>query len=376
MRLFNKFLICAVGFLLSLGSAKVDLASAGGTNNPDRGQIYTMSNSTRANAVIVFDRDRRGNLLQGAEFRTNGRGTGGSLGNQSGVVLDQSFRWLFVVNAGDGTISSFRVLERGLQFVDRVPSGGDSPISLTVFGTWVYVLNEGLAGSSPDNISGFQFDSNGNLTPIPDSTRPLSADSTDPAQIGFNKEGTVLLITEKATNQITTYTVNDDGTPGTFRTRPAARPTPFGFSFGDCDIVYISEANQGNVGFVASYRVDRETGEVFGPAIDILEAQNAACWVVIANAGNIGYVTNTGSGTVSTFFINFDGTMSPRNVRFNVQTGDGPLDLILSRDGSNLYTLNSGDNQIRVFSVRESDGRLIRGQSVFVPPGANGLAVR
>ena len=269
-------------------------------------------------------------------------------------------------------------LENGLQLVDRVRSRGFSPISLAVFGTLVYVVNAADPNdpiANPDNISGFRFNNDGTLNHIAGSTQPLSQNQTGPAQISFNKEGTVLLITEKATNTISTYTVNPDGTPGTFNSRPSAVPTPFGYSFGDRDIVYISEANQGNEGVVASYRVDRETGVVEGPAIDILTAQNATCWVVISPNGTIGYATNTASGTVSTFKINFDGTMDPLFKRFNVQAGAGPIDLVLTRDNKNLYTLNSGDNEIQAFKVR-SDGSLFKTRSIAVPQGANGLAVR
>ena len=129
------------------------------------------------------------------------------------------------------------------------------------------------------------------------------------------------------------------------------------------------------LGVVASYRVNRETGVVSGPALDILDAENATCWLVISNDGTVGYATNTGSASVSTFNINFDGTMTPFKRRFNVQTGAGPLDLVLSRDGANVYTLNSGDNEIRNLQVR-NDGSLSRKQTVYVPVGANGLAVR
>ena len=341
-------------------------------------QVYTMSNSEAGNEVLVFNRGNNGNLKPAGTFATNGLGTGGSLGNQGGMVLDPSRRWLFVVNAGNSTISSFRVLEEGVELVDHVPSGGFLPVSLTVFGTLVYVVNEGDPldpDNSPDNITGFRFNLDGTLTPIPDSTQPLSDALTDPAQIGFNVEGTVLLITEKATNMLTTYTVNENGTPGTFNTRPSAVPTPFGFSFGDRDTVFITEANQGGAGVAASYRVNRETGVVSGPAVSLLDAENATCWVVISNDGTVGYATNTGSASVSTFNINFDGTMEPFSRRFNVRTGEGPLDLVLTRDGENLYTLNSGDNEIRTFSVR-NDQSLNRRRTVSVPAGANGLAVR
>ncbi len=375
-KLIIGFLVVG-GIFIVTGLLSITATIARGAENPE-GQVYTMSNSPEGNEVLVFDRDTRGILTPVGNFPTGGLGTGEALGNQGGIILDPSFRWLLVVNAGDGTISSFEVEENGLNLINTEASGGYSPVSITVFGTLVYVVNAGNPEnpvSNPDNISGFRLGEDGTLTPIPGSTKPLSQDLTAPAQISFNRGGTVLVITEKATRIIGTYTVNSDGTPGTFNTRTAAVPTPFGFSFGDRDTVFISEANGGNAGVVASYRVNPETGIVTGPPVSILQAENATCWVVISNDGAIGYATNTASSTISIFQINFDGTLQLLDGRFSARTGAGPIDLVITRDGENVYSLNSGDNEIQAFTVRR-DGGLLGRRSVPVPGGANGLAVR
>ena len=336
--------------------------------------VYTMSNATTGNAVLAFLRRLDGTLGLLGAFPTGGLGTGGSLGNQSGIVLDPNDRWLFVVNAGDGTISSFRVLELGLELVDTIASEGVSPISLTVFGTLVYVLNEGNE-NTPDNISGFTFDADGTLTPIPDSTRPLSDDLTDPAQISFNQHGTVLVVAEKATNMITTYRVDPSGVLSAPLSRPSARPTPFGFQFGDRDVMFMSEANSGGTGVVVAYGVDRDTG-VVSNAIDILETESATCWVVLSPDQTVGYASNTESASISLFQINFDGSIEPLPLSGrSTPTGNGPLDLVLTQDGRNLYSLDSADQTISAFHVRPS-GRITALGTVPIPPGANGLAAR
>jgi 6-phosphogluconolactonase (cycloisomerase 2 family) len=343
--------------------------------------VYTMSNEVSGNQVIAFDVGPLGNLVTLGEFSTQGVGTGGSLGNQGALALDAADRWLFFPNAGDGTITSFRILENELEFVNRVPSGGFSPISITVFGTLVYVLNEGDPddpANNPDNISGFRFNVGGVLEAIPDSTRLLSQDLTDPAQIGFNKLGTVLLVTEKGTDTITTYVMEQDGTPAlTPVTRASAVPVPFGFSFGDRDYVFITEANPTGRGAIASYRVDRGTGEV-SDLVDLLEAGAATCWAVLSNNQTIGYATNTGSDSLTLFRINFNGTIEPffqNNPDREILTGAGPLDLVLTQDNRSLFTLNSGDDEIRSFFVLPK-GNIIRLWTVSVPDGSNGLAAR
>ena len=205
-----------------------------GLSFPADAIVYTSSNEADGNRVIAFDiKKPSGNLVEIGSFVTGGFGTGAPIGNQAALATDASDRWMFVTNAGDGSVTSFRLQEESLEFVNNVPSGGYSAISVTVFGTLVYVLNEGDGVSDDahlryDNISGFRFNAVGELEPIPESTRIIDATQlTAPAQVGFNKSGTVLLITEKATNTLTTFVMQPDGRPAdTPLKRPSAVPTP------------------------------------------------------------------------------------------------------------------------------------------------------
>ena len=190
------------------------------------GAVYTMNNSSNGNRVLVFARAADGTLTAAGSFETGGLGTGGGLGNQGALVLDSSERWLFAVNAGSDEISVFEVEPRGLSLVDRVPSDGRRPISLTVHDDLLYVLNAGGAAGDSDNITGFRLDDDGHLAPIAGSTRPLSAASTGPAQIQFESEGRVLVVTEKATSRIDTYTVDEVGLATGLATFPSPGQTP------------------------------------------------------------------------------------------------------------------------------------------------------
>jgi 6-phosphogluconolactonase (cycloisomerase 2 family) len=103
------------------------------------------------------------------------------------------------VNAGSNSISRFAVRHNGLELEATVSSGGVMPISLTVHDHLLYVLN---AGGTP-NITGFSTDHDG-LTAIPSSTRPMGPGAASPAQISFDRDGHVLVITEKASSSIET----------------------------------------------------------------------------------------------------------------------------------------------------------------------------
>ena len=350
--------------------------------------VYTASNEAAGNRVIAFDVEKpSGQLIEIGSFDTRGTGTGAALGNQSALTTDASDRWMFVTNSGDGTITSFRLQENGLQFVNRISSSGHSPISVTVYGTLVYVLNEGSGDSNDpaflryDNITGFNFDNSGRLVHINRSTRILDRTQlTAPAQVGFNKSGTVLLVTEKATNTLTTFVMRDDETPA-FRPlkRPSAVPTPFGFEFGDRDYVFITEANGGGSGVTASYRVDRATGEV-SSLVDLINQGDATCWTVLSSDQTIGYSINTGSNSISPYRINFNGTLEaffPTRPNGVFRTGSAPRDAVLTQNNQYLYVLNNGDGQIdgfRVFSRGGISGRNIT--PVKVPGSVTGIISR
>ena len=349
--------------------------------------VYTASNEASGNRVIAFDIDKSsGQLSEIGSFDTQGTGTGAPIGNQAALTTDASDRWMFVTNSGDGTVTSFRLQEQGLEFVNRIHSRGHSPISVTVFGTLVYVLNEGSgdAGDPPflryDNISGFRFNNVGELEYVNNSTRIIDRTQlTAPAQVGFNKSGTVLLITEKATNMLTTYRVRRDGRPAFRpRKRSSAVPTPFGFQFGDRDYVFITEANGGQRGVTASYRIDRATGEV-SSLVDLIEQGNATCWTVLSSDQTIGYSINTGSNSVSLYNINFNGTLDlffagPNRSK---PTGAAPRDAVLTQDNQFLYVLNNGSGEIDGFRVRRSGRLVAQGiDSVSVPTSVTGIISR
>ena len=199
------------------------------------GWVYTLSNSSGINEVLAYHRAADGQLTFNAAYATGGTGTGGGLGNQGAVILADHGDVVLAVNAGSNTISSLKITGNSLNLKSTVPSGGLQPVSIAAWHDLVYVLNAGGNGS----ISGFRLMNNDKRVPIPNSSRPLSmAAATGPAQISFVQDGRVLVITEKATNTITTYTINEMGLPGVIHTMSSASPTPFGFATGNAGIIF------------------------------------------------------------------------------------------------------------------------------------------
>src|SRR5262249_43358491 len=142
------------------------------------------------------------------------------------------------------------------QWVETRPSGGVFPISLTVNHRILYVLNNGAAAGGTDNIAGFSVSNEGHLTAIA-SGLALSSPNVGPAQIGFDTDGDLLLVTEKSTNNLDVFSVDANGVASGPTVLPSAGQTPFGFAFGKRSQVFVSEAFGGaaNASAVSSYRV-------------------------------------------------------------------------------------------------------------------------
>ena len=332
----------------------------------DPGAVYTLTNQVAGNAVAVFARGADGRLTAAGTVSTGGTGTGASLGSQSAVTLSDDGRWLFAVNAGSNDVSVFSVSPAGLALASRTASGGTLPTSLTVHGNVLYVLNAGGTG----NISGFAVGSSGALTAIAGATLPLSGSSVGPAQVSFSPDGRRLVVTEKNTNQVDLYAVDANGAASGPTTTPSAGGTPFGFSFGHRNELFVSEA----AGSASSYELDA-TGGVSLVSGAVLTHQGAPCWAVVTNDGRIGF-TGNGAGSVSAFAIAPDGAISLVDADGGTALiGAGINDIALSHNSRYLYVLQTGGAQaIHAFRV-QADGHLTAlGPIAGLPNGTRGLA--
>jgi len=338
------------------------------------GGVFTATNDAQGNAVVYFQRRPSGRLDFQGVHPTGGLGSGAGLGNQGAVTLDAPGTHLLAVNAGDDSVSAFRVRPRGLDMLDRASSGGTQPISVTVHGDLVYVLNAGGDG----NISGLQLDANGDLTPLAGSTQPLSGSGTGPAQIAFTPGGRFLVVTEKATNTIVTYPMGPTGLPGAPVVSSSAGVTPFGFSFGPRSRLLVSEAAGGMAGMstVSSYDI-LSSGALQPITAALPTTQSAACWLVSTHSLRYSYVTNTGSGVVTGLANSRNGSLQLlQPTGATARSGNAPIDAAVSRDDRFLYVLNGADATISGYAIQPGGGLTLLDTMGGLPPSVNGLAVR
>ena len=91
------------------------------------------------NEILVYRRDDDGDLRLTHRVDTRGRGTGVSLGNQGALALSKNGRRLYAVNAGSNDISVSAIGGNRPVLVQKLLSGGEQPISITLHDDLLYV---------------------------------------------------------------------------------------------------------------------------------------------------------------------------------------------------------------------------------------------
>ncbi len=335
------------------------------------GKVFTSTNATAGNELMVYD-TAPDTLALVTRVATDGTGSGGGLGNQGAVTLSGDGRHLFVVNAGSHSVSTFRVRRNGVHLISVTASGGLRPVSVTEHEGLVYVLN----ADGTNNITGFR-NHGGKLEAVAGGTQPLSAASgTGPAQVGFGEDGRTLIVTEKATNKLTTYRVRQDGAIDAPVVTASVGATPFGFAVDRRGTLLVSEAFGGAAGASAlsSYGFAQPAAVqpvVVSPSVG--NTQSAACWVVVTPNGRYAYTTNTGSNTISLYGVMGNGHVALRSA-VTASTDAGPIDAAISPRGRQLFVLNGGGHTIQGFTIARNGELSAMSRASGLPAGSNGLA--
>jgi 6-phosphogluconolactonase (cycloisomerase 2 family) len=249
---------------------------------------------------------------------------------------------------------------------DKVGSGGTFPNSVALSGDLVYVLN--AQGTTP-HINGFRLDPDGFLHSIPGAVVSLPAGSTGANDIRFAEDGSKLLVTVSATNQVLVFEVGNNGIARAPMTQMSAGSSPFGIRFGHNGIAVVSEA----AGSASSYYFNpADMLKVISGAVP--DTQMSSCWLSLDRSAGYAYVSNTGSGTISSYEIAPDGDLKLAEA-IAANTGGAPIDSSMSRDSKFIYILDSAGGQVLIFRV--AGGSLIPAGSVAaLPASIQGIAAQ
>ena len=382
-----------------------------------QGAVFSMSNARDGNAIAVFSRAADGMLTLVDRADTGGTGSGSFEDTANGLVLGSAqgesspnnliddASLLFATNAGSNSITIFGVEADGLNRLSVTPSGGEKPVSVTVNRGIVYVLHSGeteddlfdangdfiafncTTGGMP-SITGFRVNAAGQLTPIPNSTRPLSGDAfSGCSQVSFNPAGTVLVVTERgavdppsANNQappgdeglIVTYQMNADGTPGEKRLYDATGQGPFGFAFTKDGDLVVSEQFDGpmgpRLGAASGYTLD-DDGTLTASGASVGNGGTDTCWIVVTDDGQTAFAASffDPSPRLSSYRVAGDGALSLIDADAIVPPMQGLADLALSGDSQFLYNVNALNGMVTGFRVG-AGGSLTQIQSIQAHP--------
>lgn len=376
--LFNRrHIVRALGLVLTAASFSGAALAHHDNDDQDRegergglrsGKLFISSNSPAGNEVLVYARAANGPAVLVSRTATHGVGTGAGLGSQGAVTLSRDGQHLFVVNAASNTVSTFAVRTAGLVLTSVVDSGGLTPTSVTEQGGLVYVLNAGGSGG----VVGYR-NQRGVLTPISGAAGSLSASGgTAPAQVSFNDDGDVLVVTERNTQKITSFAVRKDGRLDGKTVTASAGAVPFGFAFARNDTLVVSEA----VGSAASsYRIHERTAAPVVVTPSLANGQGAACWVAVSPDGKVAFTANAATSNVSSYAVARNGQLSLlASAAGSTGAGAGALDMAVAPSGRQLAVFANRALQIVSFTIGANGTLVPLGGVGGMPAGSAGLA--
>lgn len=365
----------AVGLAVVAGAGSAEAATRpAGHERGARGAVFVQTDGLAGNEVVVYDRAGDGTLTAAGRYRTGGLGgaLAGSvvdhLASQGALVRDPRHGLLFAVNAGSDSLSVFGTEDGRLQLRQVVGTRGSFPVSVSVHGELVYVLNA-LGGGS---IQGFRIRS-GRLEPIAGSWRALKLDPAatpqfthTPGQVSFTPDGSRLLVTTKANGSaIDVFAVDGSG-------RPSAQPVvnaepgavPFAMVFDRQGRLVVANAGTNSV---TSYTL-RQDGTL-APIVTTATGQKATCW--IASAGGHLYASNAASATLTGLRAGAAGELT---VLGQTGTDPGTVDAAATPEGRFLYVQTGATGTVDEFRVGR-DGSLTPIGSVLVPGAVGGEGI-
>ena len=333
--------------------------------------VYVQTNDATANEVIAFSRTQDGALALLGRYSTGGRGTGSPhLASAGSVVLSDDGRWLLVVSAGSDELSLFAVQPDGLQLVGRAGSGGSKPTSVAISDWCTRSTTAPRASAGSVSLTGNWLRSRNRHG------HEQCRCGSGPGLVHYLMV-TVLIVTERGTDTISSYLIDERGYAQGPTTIKSSGQTPYGFGLTADGSLIVSEAFGGATGAAAtsSYAVSG-AGELTMVSGSIGDTRSEVCWVALTKDDRFAYVTNFGDGTVSSYEITADRSLRLRDpVAASAGQGEkGIRDEAISGDGRYLYAIHADAQKLFGWAVGQGGQLTPVGEFGGVPDTVAGLA--
>jgi 6-phosphogluconolactonase (cycloisomerase 2 family) len=314
----------------TVDSAAVDAADSATEAGVATHVVYVETNDITPgqNAVLGYARAADGSLtpLPGSPFPIGGTGVGnptqglGPDDSDQELVATPDHTRLFAVNAGSNTIAVLDIHADGTLAAvagSPFPSGGISPVSVGVSGSFLYVVNQDEdpaqdAAAGTPGYTAFTVASDGALTAIPGSTvsagvSPSVALVSADGKLLFGADFLAPLKSVPPQPPLRAFAIGADGkltaAPGTPMAipevdggSPPGTPVALGLALHPTQkVLYVDFTQRSQVGV---YTYDGTTGALTYVTAAGLSGP-APCWVRVSPDGNFLYVVDTANDSVS-----------------------------------------------------------------------------
>jgi 6-phosphogluconolactonase len=317
------------------------------------GAVYVQTNAA-PNEVIAFRRANDGSLGLIGSVATGGEGDGTPhLQSQGSVTLTGDGQHLLVTNAASDDLSVFSVAADGsIELRERVHTGA-TPRSVAERDGLVVVLNTGEPA-----LVFFRVDAE-SIARVEGGDQALDASHADPAQVAFSPDGSMVVITERATDSIVTYELTADGTFGPSSVVASEGPTPYGFAFTSGATLIVTEAFGAEKGAAAASSYAIEDGSLVARSSSVGNGRSEICWAVVTPDDRFAFTTNFADGAVSRYAIAADGSLSLEDATAGISVDGMPglRDEDITSDGRFLYAIDADGRRIYGWSV-DAEGSL------------------
>jgi 6-phosphogluconolactonase (cycloisomerase 2 family) len=369
--------------------------------------VYTQSNipANNQNSVVGFQRDGTGKLtpLPTSPFPTQGSGIANLpislnpfvpttfLSDQE-VIVNPERTKLFAVNSGSSTIAVFDIKKDGSLIPvegSPFPSNGVEPVSLGLADKFLYVVNQNLDPSNPSqeasgslpNYTAFRITPRGQLIPVPNSTVSVPSGSV-PTQALISPDENLLFGADVGSGLLRSFQILRNGRLLASPKSPQALPTseflpgslppaPLGLqTHPQQPILYVGFINVNRLGV---YSYDKGTGEL----TFLKSVPNSGinlCWLITNRDGTRLYTTNSGDSSISVYDIEQDPTTPIEIQKVTLSGPGGGAQLALDSTESFLHVVSqpitvgtTEGNGLYVFKVNPQNGTLNEESSSFFP---------
>lgn len=305
--------------------------------------VFVQRNSANRNAVAAFAQDASsGELLLVGVYKTGGKGEPSLDGNQSHALASRG-SILFVTNAGDNTISSFRIQrDGGLALLSRTNSRGVRPVSLATKNDVLLVVNQGIKAGKPGAIGGnvraFRIGVDGRLSAIAGAVYRFSPKDV-PNEVLSNSANGLFTVGRSGSSSASTFSLQDDGKITLAETvRNISDPLGGAIKSGAESTVILTLPDAATAG-VTSLQMN-SSGRTIARHNYPRPEQKDPCWAAIHPDGVRVWTSAFATRLLSLYELGTDGSLSAVS-NYSYRSGPGSVDITVDDTGSYLFRLKA-----------------------------------